>query len=102
MSAPIHSPYVILRCRKCSGKTDHVLVSTTDLSDFGKSEREEIYECQQCGETKKIYAFADSFAHSPLQYSIEQGLKEPRNEVKMEKKKDHLEVTIKKKKRRFF
>lgn len=102
MSAPIHSPYVILRCRKCGGKTDHVLLSTTDLADFGKGEREEIYECQQCGETKKIYAFADSFAHIPLQFSIEQRLREPRNEVKMEEKKDHLEVTIKKKKRRFF
>jgi len=55
MSIPIYRPYVFLRCKKCGKKTDHVLVS---ISNIRKGEVEETYECQECGETKKIYELA--------------------------------------------
>lgn len=40
---------------KCGKKTDHVLVSIVIPR---KGEVEETYECQECGETKKIYELA--------------------------------------------
>jgi len=55
MTIPIYRPYVFLRCKKCSKKTDHVLVS---ILSSRKGEVEETYECQECGETKKIYELA--------------------------------------------
>jgi uncharacterized Zn finger protein len=56
MTIPIYRPYVFLRCKKCGRKTDHVLVSILYTSE--KGEIEETYECQECGETKKIYELA--------------------------------------------
>jgi hypothetical protein len=55
LTIPIYRPYVFLRCRKCGRKTDHVLVG---ISSVRKEEVEETYECQECGETKKIYELA--------------------------------------------
>jgi len=55
LTVPIYRPYVFLRCKKCSRKTDHVLVS---ISSSSKGEVEETYECQECGEVKKIYELA--------------------------------------------
>ena len=55
MTIPIFRPYVFLRCKKCNRKTDHVLVG---MSNIKKEEVEETYECQECGETKKIYELA--------------------------------------------
>jgi len=52
LTIPIYRPYVFLRCKKCGRKTDHVLVG---MSSVRKEEVEETYECQECGETKKIY-----------------------------------------------
>jgi len=52
LTIPIYRPYVFLRCKKCDRKTDHVLVSVVSSK---KGEVEETYECQECGETKKIY-----------------------------------------------
>ena len=52
MTIPIYRPYVFLRCKKCGRKTDHVLIG---MANVKKEEVEEIYECQECGETKKIY-----------------------------------------------
>ena len=52
MTIPIYRPYVFLRCKKCGRKTDHVL---TGIADVKKEEVEETYECQECGETKKIF-----------------------------------------------
>ena len=54
MTIPIFRPYVFLRCQKCGKKTDHVLVSVTNVKN---SRIEETYECQECGETKVIYEF---------------------------------------------
>lgn len=65
MTIPIYRPYVFLRCKKCGRKTDHVLVSTSSPK---KGEVEEIYECQECGETKKIFELASM---SQLQNQIE-------------------------------
>jgi len=65
MTIPIYRPYVFLRCKKCGKKTDHVLVN---ISNSRKGEVEETYECQECGETKKIYELA-SMTH--LQNQIE-------------------------------
>jgi len=56
MTISIHRPYVFLRCDKCGRKTDHALVDITYTSK--KGEIEETYECQECGETKKIYELA--------------------------------------------
>lgn len=53
MTIPIFRPYVFLRCKKCNRKTDHVLVSMTNTAK--KGEIEEVFECQECGETKIIY-----------------------------------------------
>jgi hypothetical protein len=58
MTIPIYRPYVFLRCKKCGRKTDHVLVSI----ETRKNDVEETYECQECGETKKIFELA-SQAH---------------------------------------
>ena len=55
LTIPIYRPYVFLRCKKCGRKTDHVLVG---MSSVRKEEVEETYECQECGETKKIYELA--------------------------------------------
>ncbi len=52
MTIPIYRPYVFLRCKKCDRKTDHVLIG---MSSVRKDEVEETYECQECGEIKKIY-----------------------------------------------
>jgi len=51
----IYRPYVFLRCGKCGRKTDHVLVNTAIIREGAI---EENYECQQCGEAKKIYELA--------------------------------------------
>jgi transcription elongation factor Elf1 len=55
MTVPIFRPYVFLRCKKCNSKTDHVLVSITNVK---KGEVQETFECQECGETKIIYELA--------------------------------------------
>ena len=89
MPIPIHRPLVFLRCKKCGRKTDHVLISILYTSK--KEQTEETYECQECGETKTIYELAST---SHFQHSIIK-LKDPL-------KKDHTEVTIRKKKRGFF
>lgn len=52
MPIPIYRPYVFLRCKKCGRKTDHVLVG---ISNVRNGEAEENYECQDCGEIKKLY-----------------------------------------------
>lgn len=64
MSIPIYQPHVSLRCRKCGERTAHVLTKTAYI--LGKDVAEEIYECQECGEIRKIYelAFLLSFPRS--------------------------------------
>jgi transcriptional regulator NrdR family protein len=57
MTVPIFRPYVFLRCKKCNKKTDHVLIS---ISMPKKGEVQEIFECQECGETKTIYELASA------------------------------------------
>jgi len=53
VTIPIFRPYVFLRCKKCNKKTDHVLISMASTSK--KGEVEEVFECQECGETKTIF-----------------------------------------------
>jgi len=65
MAIPIYRPYIFLRCKKCGRKTDHVLVS---IFSVGKDELEETYECQECGETKKIYELTSA---TQLQNQVE-------------------------------
>ncbi|MFQ6086499.1 MAG: hypothetical protein ACE5OV_00485 [Candidatus Bathyarchaeia archaeon] len=97
MTIPIYRPYVFLRCRKCGTKTDHVL---TGIVITGKGEIEENYECQQCGEKKKIYELATSYFHSQMQLSEAKRLKGPQKKteitekVEEKQKKDYMEVTI--------
>jgi uncharacterized Zn finger protein len=52
MPIPIFRPYVFLRCKKCSRKTEHVLTIAANVKN---GRIEETYECQECGETKVIY-----------------------------------------------
>ena len=52
---PFYRPYVFLRCRKCGRKTAHVVVNTAIVREGAI---EENYECQECGEAKKIYELA--------------------------------------------
>lgn len=60
MSIPIGGPIVLLRCRKCGKRTDHAMI---DSEANKKGEIEEIYECQECGEVKRIYEFAALYVH---------------------------------------
>lgn len=45
-------PTVLLRCSKCDIKTPHVLI---DLSNDPNVAITLTYECQECGERKKIF-----------------------------------------------
>ena len=68
MTIPIYRPFVFLRCRKCGKKTDHVLIGI-DFASVNE-EKEETYECQECGETKKIYELVSvAQCQIPAQYS---------------------------------
>lgn len=73
---PVYRPYVSRRCKSCSGKTDHVLIETNLRSEEEK--REEIFECQACGEIKRIYEFTASNAY---------GSRQPETAKKVEKNK---------------
>jgi len=47
-------PVVSLRCGKCNNKTSHALI------DFSEEPKDTItlnYECQDCGERKKMFVF---------------------------------------------
>jgi len=52
----IYTPVTFLRCGKCVGRTRHVLIKTFYAP--GNEVAEETYECQECGETRKIYELA--------------------------------------------
>jgi len=52
----MYRPHIFLRCNKCGRKADHVLININFTSMNG--EIEETYECQDCGETKKIFELA--------------------------------------------
>ena len=56
MAFPTYTPVIYLRCRKCNGRTSHVLIKTNYTP--GNEAAEEIYECQECGEARKIYELA--------------------------------------------
>lgn len=47
-----YNPTVLLRCVKCLDKTPHVLVN---FSNDPSSALTMLYECQDCGEIKKVY-----------------------------------------------
>jgi len=47
-----YSPTVLLRCGRCRNKTLHVLVSFSNNPVLAISM---VYECQECGETKKVF-----------------------------------------------
>ena len=82
MSIPISGPIVFLRCRKCGRKTDHVLIIIDCSSE--KGEIGETYECQECGETRKIYELAaTSHLRRLVQHSIENKVKEPQRKEPM-------------------
>lgn len=103
---PIYRPYVFLRCRRCGRKTDHVLINTATT---GRGEIEETYECQQCGETKKIYELAslvepenltiqeleeDVKAKRAVVEQLESKKRDLEKRLKESQKKDHAEVTV--------
>ncbi len=64
------------RCNKCDRKTGHVLINIVNSMT---GDIEETYECQECGETKKIYELTST--------------------VESARVPEPLEVTIKKKKK---
>jgi len=47
-----YNPTVLLRCSKCRNQTPHALIS---FSNDPASAVTMVYECQECGETKKIF-----------------------------------------------
>lgn len=47
-----YSPTVLLRCNRCRSKTPHVLTSFSNSPLLAISM---VYECQECGETKKVF-----------------------------------------------
>lgn len=47
-----YSPTVLLRCDKCLKKTPHLLIS---FSNNPLLTIIMVYECQDCGETKKVF-----------------------------------------------
>ena len=47
-----YNPTVLLRCVKCLDKTPHVLVN---FSNNPASALTLLYECQDCGEIKKVF-----------------------------------------------
>jgi uncharacterized Zn finger protein len=47
-----YNPTVLLRCVKCLDKTPHVLVN---FSNDPASTLTLLYECQECGEIKKVF-----------------------------------------------
>ena len=59
---------LFFRCNKCDKKTGHVLINFANLE---KGEIEETYECQECGETKKIYELASTVESMRVQKPME-------------------------------
>jgi len=47
-----YNPTVLLRCSRCHAKTPHVMIN---FSNDPASALTTVYECQECGETKKIF-----------------------------------------------
>ena len=47
-----YNPTVLLRCNKCRNKTPHVLIN---FSNDPATAITMVYECQDCGETKKVF-----------------------------------------------
>jgi len=47
-----YDPTVLLRCSKCRNKTSHVLIN---FSNDPATAITMVYECQDCGETKKVF-----------------------------------------------
>jgi len=47
-----YNPTVLLRCSKCGNKTSHVMISFSNDPDAALTMT---YECQECGETKKVF-----------------------------------------------
>jgi len=47
-----YNPAVVLRCSKCRNKTSHVLIN---FSNDPATAITMFYECQDCGETKKVF-----------------------------------------------
>lgn len=91
---PIYRPYVFLRCRKCGRKTGHVLINAVTT---GKDGIEETFECQECGETKKIYELASMVGRENLSIQeLKENVKAKREVVEqLEAKKKDLEKRLK-------
>jgi len=47
-----YNPTVLLRCSKCRNKTSHVLINFSNNPAIAITM---FYECQDCGETKKVF-----------------------------------------------
>ena len=91
---PIYRPYVFLRCKKCGRKTGHVLINAVTT---GKDGIEETFECQECGETKKIYELASMVGRENLSVQeLKEKVKAKREVVEhLESKKKDLEKRLK-------
>ena len=69
-----YSPTVLLRCDKCQNKTPHLLIS---FSNKPMLVMIIVYECQDCGTTKKVF----DLNTLPLNW-------EPTTEIEAEEKKE--------------
>jgi DNA-directed RNA polymerase subunit RPC12/RpoP len=75
-----YSPIVLLRCDKCRNKTPHVLISFSNKPLLAISM---VYECQECGKTKKGF----DLNTLPLNW-------EPTTEIKAEEKEPTISIPI--------
>lgn len=79
MNKTPYNPTVLLRCSKCLNKTPHIL---TNFSNDPATAITMVYECQDCGETKKVYDLD----------TLPQATSEPTKNITIEEKKPLIPI----------
>jgi len=79
MTKTPYNPTILLRCRKCCNKTPHILI---DFSNNPATAITMVYECQECGETKKVYDLD----------TLPQVVSEPTENIMIEKKEPLIPI----------
>jgi len=79
MAKTPYNPTVLLRCNKCRNKTPHVM---TSFSNDPTAAITMVYECQECGETKKIFDLD----------ALPQGTFEPTKNITIEEKEQLIPI----------
>jgi len=74
-----YNPTVLLRCSKCLNKTSHVLIN---FSNNPATAITMVYECQDCGETKKVFDMN----------TLPQAIMEPSRNIAIEEKERPIPI----------